>query len=233
MACILQPECNFLHGFFRCYLLVETVDVEVRITSMQGSHMFRRDRACQLIKCNPWSTKLFPHPTIIKKMKTYLELEGKLGPKPQSQSNQFRPPLPNTNLQVRKEKESKATEKRKGLIPTKKNKVKVVARSDPSNVTMQLPQANAKAPVNPESQQPPTSENKPPPLEDATVHASTPWPKAGRMSGNLFELRKDWPIPPANTTTTTTTMNAKLPVVKVEPQDPDQSNPSSTILKPE
>ena len=92
-------------------------------------------------------------------MKTYLELEGKLGPKPQSQSNQFRPSFPVTNPQVRKE--SKMTEKRKRLTPTKKYKVKVVARPGPSNTTMQLPQANAKASVNPDSQQPPTSENNP------------------------------------------------------------------------
>ena len=125
MACILQPKCNFLHGIFRCHLPVQTVDVEVRITSMQGSHMFRRDRTCQLIKCNLWSTRLYPHSTIIKKMKTYLKLGGKLGPKPQPQSNQFRPPQPNTNPHVRKE--SKAMEKRQRLIPTKKYKVKVVA----------------------------------------------------------------------------------------------------------
>ena len=66
-------------------------------------------------------------------MKTYLKLEGKLGPKPQPQSNQFRTPQPNTNPQVMKD--SKATEKRKRLIPTKKYKVKVVARPDPSNAT--------------------------------------------------------------------------------------------------
>ena len=83
MVCILQTECNFLHDFFRCHLPVETVDVEVRITSMQGTYTFRRDKTCQVIKCNPWSTRLCPHPTIIKKMKTYLELEGKLEPKPQ------------------------------------------------------------------------------------------------------------------------------------------------------
>ena len=164
-------------------------------------------------------------------MKTYLELEGKLGPKPQLQSIQFRSPLPDTNPQVRKK--SKVTEKRKRLIPTKKYKVKVVARPDPSNTTTHPPQANAKAPVNPESQQSPTSENNCPSLEDALICASTPWPEAGRMSGNLFELRKDWPIPPANNTATTTAINPKLPVVKVEPQDPDQSNPSSTVPKQE
>ena len=30
MACLLQPECNFLHGFFRCRLPVEVVDMEVK-----------------------------------------------------------------------------------------------------------------------------------------------------------------------------------------------------------
>ena len=39
MACLLQPECNFLHGFFRCKLLVEVVDVEVNVTSLQGMHI--------------------------------------------------------------------------------------------------------------------------------------------------------------------------------------------------
>ena len=82
-----------------------------------------------------------------------------MGPKPQPQSNQFRPPQPDTNPQVRKE--TKATEKRKRLIPTKKYKVKVVARPDPSNVTMQPPQTNARAPVSSESQKPSTSENNP------------------------------------------------------------------------
>ena len=66
------------------------VDVEVKITSMQGTHIFRRDRTTQLIKCTPWRTRLCPHPTIIKKMKTFLEVEGKMGPIP-TPSSQFRP----------------------------------------------------------------------------------------------------------------------------------------------
>ena len=41
MACLLQPECNFLHGYFRYKLPVEVVDVEVKITSMQGMHIFQ------------------------------------------------------------------------------------------------------------------------------------------------------------------------------------------------
>ena len=130
---------------------------------MQGTHTFRRGRTCQIIKCNPWSTRLHPHSTIIKKMKTYLELEGKLGPKTQPHSNQFRPPQPDTNPQVRKQ--SKATEIRKRLIPTKKYKVKVVARPDADNATAQPPQTNTKAPANSEKQKPSTSENNPPTIK--------------------------------------------------------------------
>ena len=91
MACLLQPECNFLHGLFRCKLLVEVIDLEVKITSMQGTHIFRRDQRTQLIKCTPWSTRLHPHHTIIKKMKAFLEVEGQMGPIPVPGS-QFRPP---------------------------------------------------------------------------------------------------------------------------------------------
>ena len=50
----------------------------VKITSMQGMYIFRRDRMTQLIKCTPWSMRLHPHPTIIK-MKTFLEVENKMG----------------------------------------------------------------------------------------------------------------------------------------------------------
>ena len=108
-------------------------------------HMFRRNRTCQLIKCNLWNTRLCPHPTIIKKMRTYLELEGKLGHKPQPQTNQFRPPLPNTNPLERKE--STVTEKRKRLCPIKK--FKAVDSSNSGNITLEPPQESV--PINPES----------------------------------------------------------------------------------
>ena len=108
------------------------------------------------------------------------------------------------------------------MIPTKKYKVKVVARLDPSSAAAQPPQTNAKAPVISESQKPSTSENNPQPLENAPVHASTPWPEAGKMYGNLFELRKDWPISPTNNTMTAT--NPKPPI-KMEPQEQDQPTP--------
>ena len=58
MACQLQPECNFLHGYFKCKLPVEVVDVEVKITSMQGTHLYKRDQTTQVIKCLPWTNNI-------------------------------------------------------------------------------------------------------------------------------------------------------------------------------
>ena len=134
MACLLQPECNFLHSFFRCKLPVEEVDVEVKITSMQGTHIFRRDWKTQMIKCTPWSTRLHPHPTIIKKMKTILEVEGKMVPAP---VNQWRPPLPDTNPYIRKDN---ATEKRKRAAPKRFRP----ATPKPTTACLPLPEAPPK-----------------------------------------------------------------------------------------
>ena len=121
MACILCPECNFLHGYFRCQLHEEMVDVKVN--TMQVIHTFRRDRTSQVIKCNPWSRRLHPYPSLIQKIKTYLELEGRLGPKsgpqPQTQlqqtqsqpihlqQNQSCPAQPSTNPRVRNPQDPK------------------------------------------------------------------------------------------------------------------------------
>ena len=173
---------------------------------MQGIHMFRRNRMCQIIKCNLWSTRLYPHPTFIKKMRTYLELEGELGPKSkiQPQQSQSRPIHPNTNPLARRE--AKAADKRRKLIPTKRYKVQVVAKpkSTPkaSCITMQMPTTVSNTTMHLEkgnSSQESLSSNNQPPLENIPTHAGTPWPRAGSMLGNLFELRKDWPIPPAST----------------------------------
>ena len=168
MACLLQPECNFLHGFFRCKLPVEVVDVEVEVTSMQGMHIFRRDRTTQLIKCMPWSTKLHLHPTIVKKMKTFLEVENKMGPIIPVPISQFRPPLPETNPNFRK---SDTTEKRKRAAPKKKFR--------PAT-----PRVTATCPPLPEAPPKPKSS-----ASSAPVREDTPCTGAGKMLNNLFDDR--------------------------------------------
>ena len=92
---------------------------------------------------------------------------------------------------------------------------------------MQPPQTNAKAPVNSKSQNlqhwRATSSIRKSPVCD-----STPWPEAGKMSSNLFEQRKDWPIPLTNNIMTT--MIPKLPL-KIEPQEQNQPAPTATAQK--
>ena len=125
MACILRPECNFLSGYFRCLLPVEMVDVEVSVKMMLGIHMFWKDRTLQIINCNSWSTRLHPYPSLVQKMRTYFELEGKLGPKPRPQpQTQLWPTQPqpstishpqNTNPMTRKPQDQRQVTRGKEL----------------------------------------------------------------------------------------------------------------------
>ena len=102
-------------------------------------------------------------------MKTFLEVENKMGPIP-SPSSQFRPPLPDTSPNIRKEY---VTEKRKRATPKKKFHT--------SN-----PQACCRVPA---------FAGGPPKLAPSVpARESTPWPGAGKMSGNIFDDR-NWLIP--------------------------------------
>ena len=136
--------------------------MEVKITSMQGTHIFRRDQTMQVIKCTPWNTRLHPHPTIIKKMKTFLEVEGKMAPTP-APASQFRPPLPNTNPNIRKDN---AAEKRKRAVPKRFRPV--------------APKPTATHPPLPEA--PPKPKNDVSDSRPAPICKSTPWPGTGKMS---------------------------------------------------
>ena len=171
MACQLQPECNFLHGFFKCKLPMEVVDVEVKIMSMQGTHLYKRDWTMQVTKCLPWTNNIRPHPTIIKKMKTFLEVENKMGTTIQTSmpNSQIRPPLPITNPNICR---SDNAERRKTVMP--KRKFRPVTAANPP-----IPQA----PPKPNYEIPPTA-----------VRADTPWPGAGKTAGNPIDDRQ-WLIP--------------------------------------
>ena len=208
------------------------MDIEVKISSMQGTHVFRRDWTTQLIKCSLWSSILCSHPTIIMKLRIFLELEGKLGPIPQYSSIQFRPPQPDANPNIRKV--TKITEKMKRVAPTKRFKAKIAAEPNSDKATMQLP--NTKALINAESQKilKPTPESRPPPLEDAPIHTGTMWPKAGKMLGNLFETRRDWLIPPNYTNDSNISADNTTglkPPIKVEPKPEGQPTTSPKAEK--
>ena len=115
-------------------------------------------------------------------MKTSLEVKGKMGPAPAPvPASQFRPPLLNTNPNIRKDT---ATEKRKRAVP----KGFRSAAPKPTAVHLPLPEALPK----PKNDEP---DSQPPPSAPVPVHKGTPWPCTGKMSGNLFEDR-NWLLLP-------------------------------------
>ena len=113
-------------------------------------------------------------------MRTFLEVEGKLGPIPQSSSNQYRPPQPDTNPNVRKV--NKVTEKRKRVAPTKSFGANIAAKPNEAAVC-------SPATVSTTSTEG-TPDNRTLPLEDAPICKGTPWPEAGKISGNLLKKEK-------------------------------------------
>ena len=138
----------------------------------------------------PWTTKLCLHPNIIKKMKTFLEVENTMGPTIPAPVSQFRPPLPETNPNIRK---NDSPEKRRRASPKKRFRPatpKVTMVCPPLVQTAAAPRATAVHPSFLQTTPKPTNGT-----DDAmTVREDTPWPGAGKMSGNLFEER-NWVLP--------------------------------------
>ena len=170
-------------------------------------------------------------------MRTYLKLEVKLGPKPRQQpqpqqyKNQPRLIQPSLNPLIRRG--TKTNDKRRKLIPTRQYKVQLVAKPvqaptpKADNVTTQMPVTIPITMMNVAKGQ--FQENPPKEvlqliilhhLENIPPRAGTPWPETWLTSDNLFEARKDWPIPPTPTST---------PTIKVEAQPNNTVIPHATV----
>ena len=78
------------------------------------------------------------------------------------------------------------------MAPTKRFKAKTAAKPNSNEALCNHPWQFPKPQhlKNQKLSEEGTPENRPPPLEDAQIHAGIPWPKAGKLSGNLFETRK-------------------------------------------
>ena len=125
----------------------------------------------------PWTPNVCPHPNMVKKMRTFLEVENKMGPIIPAPAKQYRLPLPEMNPNVRK---GNATRKRRTVTP--KRRFRPVA-----------PKATVTCSPLPNPPPKPTS-NAAAASMPATVRQDTPWPSAGRMSDNLFQDR-NWLLP--------------------------------------
>ena len=95
-----------------------------------------------------------------------------MGPIIPAPVSQFRPPLPETNPNIRK---GDSTEKRKRATPMK--------RFRPAT-----PRDTVACPPLPQTA--PKPANGAPTSAPVTVREDTPWPGAGKMSDNLFKERK-------------------------------------------
>ena len=111
----------------------------------------------------------------------------------------------------------------KRVAPTKRLKAKIAVEPISDEMTAYSPSTLATVP-----------ENRPPPLEDAPIHAGTPWPEAGRVFGNLLETRKNWLLPlnhiDDNTKSTANTTSPKTPI-QVEPKPEGQPATSPKVEK--
>ena len=92
----------------------------------------------------------------------------------------------------------------------------------------------SKAPTNIKIQaQEGTAGSRPPPLEDAPICTGTSWPNAGKMSGNLFEARKGWLLPPSyiDYAKSAANITSPKPPIKVEPKTEGQPSTSPKAEK--
>ena len=112
---------------------------------------------------HPVELKTLPPPNNNQENENILEVEEKLGPIPQS-NNQYRPPQPDTNPNIRKP--TKTSERRKRVGPTKRFKANIAMKSDPNGTTAQPPTTIPQAPPAFKIQSPSqegTPENRPSP----------------------------------------------------------------------
>ena len=132
-----------------------------------------------------------------------------MGPICQPTSSQYRLPQLDTNPKVRKDN---VAEKRKRAVPTKRFKPSTSPK--PGETAMQPPVTVSKVSEAPE--------NRPPLSEKAQLHKSTPWPGAGKMSGNLFEDR-NWLLPPNYLNNDHKNATGPESPIKEEPKTGEQS----------
>ena len=184
MACVLTLQCNFFYGYFWCQMPEDTIDVEVTVQTMKGIHIFNRDHSTQLISCRPWTSRYCPHPSLTKKMKTYLELKDKVADPPNpSPAYPESPNMPSPQkTQASRSNTMRETKKRSKTHQTNKRQYKVRVVEKP----LVLPRVSATLI--------PTTTSATPSKMSNPTWATAPWPSTFPASANLFVTRS-WQYP--------------------------------------
>ena len=67
----LHPS-DLIFGILYCNLQKDTIDVDLKICTLQGIYTYKKDRSSQVSKYSPWGTEVTPFPSLQKKMIEYL-----------------------------------------------------------------------------------------------------------------------------------------------------------------
>ena len=73
MACELLMQCDLIIGILKCTLHGDTIDVDLKVHTLQGIHTYRKDRSMQVMKCSPWGPEVQPFPSLKKKMVEFMK----------------------------------------------------------------------------------------------------------------------------------------------------------------
>ena len=60
----LLTNCNLILGILSHNLPEDTIDVDLDVCTLQGTHTYKNDRGTQLTKCSPWGTEVKPFPSL-------------------------------------------------------------------------------------------------------------------------------------------------------------------------
>ena len=72
MACKLSASCDLIFSILSCHLPEDTIDVDLKVCTLQGIHTYKKDRTTQVIKYSPWGMKVKPFLSLQKKMVEFL-----------------------------------------------------------------------------------------------------------------------------------------------------------------
>ena len=72
MACKLTANCDLIFGILLCNLLEDTVDVQLKVCTLQGIHSYKKDRSTQIYQVHPWGMEVKPFSSLQRKMTEYL-----------------------------------------------------------------------------------------------------------------------------------------------------------------
>ena len=72
MTCDLSANHDLIFGILSCNLPEDTIDVDLKVHTLQGIHAYRKDRSTQVIMCSPWGTEVKAFLSLQKKMVEYL-----------------------------------------------------------------------------------------------------------------------------------------------------------------